>query len=139
VLFALAPVLGLCFFVSVNESHAGASVQSLDRVCGPQVWFPYVVCVSLCKIFVYFEAVMFESTILACIPHAHLHCPPWCNTIARFLDSMRDSPSPTSRLCVCYTPYNTYNNTGNDNLVLRLTCVRCGALGGSRPGHYYYY
>ena len=37
--------------------------------------------VGIYKIFVYFRAGVHESTILF-FPPAHLHCPPWCNTIA---------------------------------------------------------
>ena len=63
---------------------------------------------GLYKIFFYFEAVVHESTILS-PPPAHLHCPPWCNTIARFLGSTRLP-------FVCYKP----NNIGHDNMVLGL-------------------
>ena len=34
------------------------------------------------------------------IPHAHLHCPPWCNTIARLLDSIRLAFRPL--VCIVY-------------------------------------
>ena len=39
--------------------------------------------IGLYKRFVYSEATVHESTILSPPPPAHLHCPPWCNTIAR--------------------------------------------------------
>jgi len=54
------------------------------------------------------------------LPPAHLHCLPWCNTIARLLDSISiryvyDSPSDFLFLFLfaCYTPY----NIGNNNIV----------------------
>jgi len=37
------------------------------------------------------------------IPPAHLHCPPWSNTIARLLDSIRLSFQPP--VCMLYTIY----------------------------------
>jgi len=46
-----------------------------------------------------------------CTPPAHLHRPPWCNTMARLLDSIR-LPFPTSRL---YATYNTI-------LVITISC-----------------
>jgi len=36
-----------------------------------------------------------------CIPPTHLHCPPWCNTIARLLDSIRLTFRP--HVCMLYT------------------------------------
>jgi len=56
--------------------------------------------IGLYKIFVYFEAVVHESTILSSLP-AHLHCPPWCNTIAQSLDSIRLPFQAT--VCMLYT------------------------------------
>ena len=52
--------------------------------------------VGLYKILFHFEAVVHKSTILS-PPPAHLHFPPWCNTIARLLLPYK-TPLPTSRL-----------------------------------------
>jgi len=41
---------------------------------------------------------------------AHLHCPPWCNTIARLLGSIRSPLRPP--VCMLYTI-----NIGNTNIV----------------------
>jgi len=59
---------------------------------------------GLYKIFVYFEAVVHESCILdPCIPSAHLHCPPWCSTIARLLHSIRlPFQPPVCMLCTIH-------------------------------------
>jgi len=46
-----------------------------------------------------FETVVHESTILS-PPPAHLHCLPWCNTIARLLDSIRLAFRPP--VCMLY-------------------------------------
>jgi len=46
------------------------------------------------------------------IASSHLHCPHYCNTIARLLRNIR---RPLGLPCVCYTPY----NIGNGNIVLR--------------------
>jgi len=58
--------------------------------------------VGLYKKIVYVEAVVHESTIHACPPPTCIvHWPPWCDTIARLLDSIRlPFRSP---VCMLYT------------------------------------
>jgi len=55
--------------------------------------------VGLNKIFVYFEAVVHESTILS--PPRPLHCPRWYNTIARLVDRIQLPLRPPA--CILYT------------------------------------
>jgi len=43
-------------------------------------------------------------------PPSHLHCPDYCNAIARPLRNIRRPPDPP---CVCHTSY----NIGNGNIV----------------------
>jgi len=74
--------------------------------CHPSVGCLLVLYLSLYKRFVYFEAIVHESTIRSLTPAAHLYCPPWCNTIPQLLDSIR---LPSDLPLVCYTPYNIDN------------------------------
>jgi len=63
---------------------------------------------GLYKIFVHFEAVVPEWFLPLAPPH--LHCPPYCNTLARLLRNVRTPPRPSF---VCHTPY----HIGNGNIV----------------------
>jgi len=56
------------------------------------------------------------------IPPARLHCPPWCNTIARLLDSIRVPFRP--RVCMLYTIL----------LVITISCKGQGVGGAARLG-----
>jgi len=62
---------------------------------------------GLYKILFSSEAVVQELTIFAS-PPAHLHCPPWCNTIARLFGTVNDFPLELS--FVIYAPYNIGTN-----------------------------
>jgi len=54
---------------------------------------------GLYKILFYFEAFVQESIIMLCPPH--LHCPHFCNTVARLLPKIRRPPQPP--FCLSYT------------------------------------
>jgi len=63
---------------------------------------------GLYKILFYFEAFVHESIIIF-LPH-HLHCPHYCNAIARLLRNIR-RPPPTDPMC--HAQY----HIGNGNIV----------------------
>ena len=88
-----------------GQRPAAASRAPGSRAVGPTPRTPPLV---LHKILLYFEAFVHESTILS-FPPPHLHCLPWCNSIALLRNILR----PADPSFVCHTPY----NIGNGNVV----------------------